>query len=79
MVRRLLHGRALLPALLTGGLAIIVVVTLAQFAVLDYFWRQSDWAYDVSQTAQVLQIQMLRARRAAKDFELYGLRESEFY
>jgi len=60
-------------------LAIIVVITLAQFAVLNYFWRQSDWAYDVSQAAQDLQMQMLRARRAAKDFELYGLREPEFY
>jgi methyl-accepting chemotaxis protein len=69
----------LLTALLTGGLAIIVVVTLAQFAVLNYFWRQSDWAYDVSQAAQALQMQMLRARRAAKDFELYGLREPDFY
>jgi len=69
----------LLTALLTGGLAIIVVVTLAQFAVLNYFWRQSDWAYDVSQAAQALQMQMLRARRATKDFELYGLREPDFY
>jgi serine phosphatase RsbU (regulator of sigma subunit) len=65
--------------LLKGGLALILLVSASWYLATAYLWARSTTAHQIRETSRLLQIHVLEARRAEKDFLLRDLKKAGFY
>jgi hypothetical protein len=74
-----IQNRSLLAALLMGGLAILVVICVMEYAATLYFLGQSDVANESRWRVGKIHDQFLEARNADHEFLLRDLRDTGFY
>ncbi len=71
-------NRSLLFKMLTAGLSTIAAVVLLETISGDYFWKKHDQAVEIRRIAFTIQVHMLQALRAEKDFLFSDLSSAEF-
>ncbi len=74
-----LRNRSLLFKMLAGGLSAIAVIVLLEMTSGSYFWKKHDKALEIRRIAFSIQVHMLQALRAEKDFLLSDLSTSRFF
>jgi len=74
-----LRNRSLLFKMLAGGLSTIAVIVLVEVTSGSHFWKKHDQALEIRRIAFSIQVHMLQALRAEKDFLLSDLSSPQFF